>query len=48
MESNSIGGRMQWRKHDLLVKIDKKVGEKKLVVVEKEARKKPKKAENQE
>lgn len=40
MESNSVGGRMQWRKHDLLVKIEKKEGKKKMVVLESKAKKK--------
>lgn len=30
MENNSVGGRMQWRKHDLLVKV-KNQGEKKAI-----------------
>ncbi len=34
IESNSVGGRMQWRKHDLLVKIEEKESEKKPVAVE--------------
>jgi hypothetical protein len=45
MESTSIGGRMQWRKKDLLVKISKKEGEKQGVVVEAIARKKTEKEE---
>ena len=43
MESNSIGGRMQWRKHDLIVKISKKEEEKQAVVVRAEQAKKSKK-----
>lgn len=31
MESTSIGGRMQWRKHDLLIKVSKKEGEKQAI-----------------
>lgn len=40
MESTSIGGRMQWRKHDLLVKVSKKEGEKQAVSIEARAEKK--------
>ena len=45
MESNSIGGRMQWRKHDLIVKISKKEEEKQDVAVKTEQIKKKKKEE---
>ena len=45
MESNSIGGRMQWRKHDLMVKINKKEEEKQIVAVKTEQIKKPEKEE---
>lgn len=48
MENSSIGGRMQWRKHDLLVKVDKKQGEKKAVLVEAESRKKKKNSQGEE
>ena len=34
MENNSVGGRMQWRKHDLLLKVKKEAGKKKVVVAE--------------
>ena len=34
MESTNIGGRMQWRKQDLLVKVSKKEGEKQAAVIE--------------
>ena len=40
IENNSIGGRMQWRKHDLLVKVEKKDGKKRIVVAEARAEKK--------
>ncbi len=43
MESTSIGGRMQWRKYDLLVKVEKKQREKKATVIEVKERKKEKK-----
>lgn len=43
MESTSIGGRMQWRKQDLLVKISKKEGEKQTAIVEVKTEKKSKK-----
>jgi len=43
MESNSVGGRKQWRKQDLLIKVDKKTEEKKLVVFETKVGKKEKK-----
>jgi len=45
MESNSIGGRMQWRKHDQLINIKKTV-EKKIAVVEAKSEKKKKEEEN--
>ena len=45
MESNSIGGRMQWRKHDLMVKINKKEEERQVVAVKTGQVKKPKKEE---
>ena len=34
MENNSVGGRMQWRKHDLIVKVKEKESIKKTVVAE--------------
>ena len=41
MESSSIGGRMQWRKHDLLIKVGKKgvKGEESLLVSPQTAKK---------
>lgn len=45
MESNSIGGRMQWRKHDLIIKISKKEEEKEVITVKAEQVKKPEKKE---
>ena len=48
MESSSIGGRMRWRKHDLLVKVEKKEGKKSVIVVEAGIKKSEKnKAENE-
>ena len=40
MENNSVGGRMQWRKHDLIVKVKEKEPAKKIVVAEAKAAKK--------
>ena len=45
MESNSIGGRMQWRKHDLMVKINKKEEERQVIAVKTGQVKKPEKEE---
>ncbi len=47
MENNSVGGRMQWRKHDLLVKVKKEEGAKKIVVGEAKTVKKEQKREEQ-
>jgi len=47
MENNSIGGRMQWRKHDLIIKIEKKNGEKKIVIAETKQVKKEKNREEE-
>jgi hypothetical protein len=38
IESNSVGGRMQWRKHDLLVKVEEKTREKKVAVIQRQKR----------
>lgn len=43
VENSSVGGRMRWRKHDLVVKLEKEEGEKKVVVVEARAGKKSRK-----
>ncbi len=45
MESNSIGGRMQWRKHDLAVKISKKEEEKQVASIKAALAKKPREEE---
>ena len=48
MENSSIGGRMQWRKRDLLVKVDKKQdGKKAVIVTEAQFEKKKEKKERQ-
>ena len=39
MENSSVGGRMRWRKQDLLVRIEKQGG-KKVFIVEAETKKK--------
>jgi len=43
VENSSIGGRMKWRKHDLLIKINKEGPEKKVEIVEARAVKKKEK-----
>ena len=43
MESTSIGGRMQWRKHDLLIKVSKTGGEKQAIAIEAKIEKKKEK-----
>lgn len=44
MENSSVGGRMQWRKYDLALKIEKKDAEKRIVIESKQSKEKKEKS----